>query len=199
MNGSWPLAAPADEGSAARVALLPPAALIAALALKRGQRFLDADAGSGAWFFPVFEAQRGQGVFLAAQLEEDRLRRFLNRLDAYADAPGFSAIEVVRSKPDRLPLPAACADRVLLSQAYHRWRDRGAWLKELRRVLAPGGLLCLADWRPDSDPAADGGLGPERAQRVAEAVAAHELHEAGFQPVVSHGGLTHHWCLTARR
>lgn len=196
---AMPPPVPDDEGSPARLSLVPPDKVLAALALKKGQRFLDADAGSGAWFFPVFEAQKGQGVFLAAQLEEERLRRFLNRLEAYAEAPGYARVEVVRCKPDRLPLPEACADRVLLNQAYHRRSDRRAWLGELRRVLAPGGLLCLLDWRPESDPGAEGGLGPAKACRVPEAVAAHELQDAGFHPVVSHAGFAHHWCLSARR
>lgn len=192
-------AAPPDEGSPARLALVPPDRVLAALGLKKGMRFLDADAGPGAWFFPVFEAQQGQGVFLAAQLEEERLRRFLTRLEAYAESPGYARVEVVRCKPDRLPLPEACVDRVLLNQAYHRRRDRHAWLRELRRVLAPGGLLCLLDWRPEADPALEGGLGPDPAWRVPEAVAAHELQDAGFSPVVSHAGFTQHWCLSARR
>jgi ubiquinone/menaquinone biosynthesis C-methylase UbiE len=193
---------PDDEEHPQRLALLPAAGVLGALALKPGQRFLDVDAGVGAYFFPVFEAMRGKGVFLAAHLDEERLRRFLTRLEGYSAHPGYSKVEVVRSKPDRLPLPEASADRVLLQQAFHRLRDQQGWLGELRRVLAPGGLLCLLDWKPSStgsDQAQEGELGPADALRVPEAQAAHALQEAGFSLVVSHAGFQQHWCLTARR
>ena len=196
MSPLLPQPRPDDEEHPQRLALLPAAGVLGALALKPGQRFLDVDAGVGAYFFPVFEAMQGKGVFLAAHLDEERLRRFLTRLEGYASHPGYAAVEVVRSKPDRLPLPEASADRVLLQQAFHRLRDPLGWLGELRRVLAPGGLLCLLDWKPGMGGAE---LGPADALRVAEAQAAHALQEAGFNLVVSHAGFQQHWCLTARR
>lgn len=191
-----------DDDSPRRQALVPAAAVLKALRLRPGQRFLDAAAGSGAYFFPVLEALRGQGVFLAGQLDDERLRRFLARLEAYAEHPGYGRVEVVRAKPDRLPLPVASADRVLAVRTLHPRRDRLAYLKELRRVLAPGGLLCLVDWRPvgDLDPAALGeALGPAPALRVPESAAAHLLQDAGFGLPVSHAGFNQHWCLSARR
>ncbi|HTB35012.1 MAG TPA: methyltransferase domain-containing protein [bacterium] len=196
MSPLLPQPQPHDEEHPRRLALLPAAGVLGALALKPGQRFLDVDCGVGAYFFPVFEAMQGRGVFLAAHLDEDRLRRFLTRLEGYSSHPGYSRVEVVRSKPDRLPLPEASADRVLLQQAFHRLRDQRGWLKELRRVLAPGGLLCLLDWKPGCGGAE---LGPEDALRIPEAQAAHILQEAGFSLVVSHTGFQQHWCLTARR
>jgi len=202
MSPLRPLPQPDDEEHPQRLALLPAAGVLGALALKPGQRFLDVDCGVGTYFFPVFEAMQGKGVFLAAHLDEERLRRFLTRLESYAGHPGYARVEVVRSKPDRLPLPEASADRVLLQQAYHRLRDQRAWLRELRRVLAPGGLCCLLDWKPSSagsEQAQEGELGPADGLRVAEADAAHALQDAGFSLVVSHAGFQQHWCLTARR
>jgi len=79
----------------------------------------------GDLLFPVFEAMAGQGVFLAAEWDEDRLRRFLTRLESYAEHPGYTRIEVVRAKPDRLPLPDHCADLVLMAQATTLWAN--AW------------------------------------------------------------------------
>lgn len=196
MSPLLPQPQPHDEEHPQRLALLPAAGVLGALALKPGQRFLDVDCGVGAYFFPVFEAMQGKGVFLAAHLDEERLRRFLTRLEGYSSHPGYAKVEVVRSKPDRLPLPEASADRVLLQQAFHRLRDQRGWLKELRRVLAPGGLLCLLDWKPGQG---DAELGPADALRVPEARAAHALQDAGFSLVVSHAGFQQHWCLTARR
>jgi ubiquinone/menaquinone biosynthesis C-methylase UbiE len=203
VSRGWEEPGEGQEGEAARrPALFPPERVVEALRPKPGQRFLDVGCGAGTFFFPVFEAMGGQGVFLAAEWQEDLLRRFLNRLETQAERPGYTRIEVVRSKPDRLPLPDACADLVLLAQVYHRLADRAAYLLELRRLLAPGGTLCLLDWRPpteDPEVAAEGEpLGPPHAARVGEGTACRELAAAGFQWMVAHGGFSRNWCLTAR-
>lgn len=186
-----------------RLGLLPVARLLEVLQPRAGARFLDVGCGTGTFFFPIFERMQGKGVFLAAELQEELLRRFLGRLETFAEHPGYTNIEVVRAKPDRLPLPNACADLVLMSQVYHEIRDRDAYLKELGRVLAPGGTLCLLDWRtPGEEPGLGeevGPLGPPFEHRVSEARACAELQEAGFAWVVSHGGFGQNWCLTTKK
>ena len=170
--------------------------------VRPGQRLLDLGCGTGTFFFPAFEAMQGKGVFIAAELQEEMLNRFMNRLDQYQDHQGYSAIEVLRAKPDRLPLPAACVDRVMMIQVYHEIEGRPRYLQELRRVLAPGGLLCLVDWRGREDDAALSGeavtMGPPLEQRVTEKEAVAQLQDAGFGYVVSHSGFPGNWCLTVR-
>ena len=186
-----------------RLALVPAARLVELLAPKPGLRFLDVGCGTGTFFFPIFEKMQGQGIFLAAELQEELLRRFLSRLETYAEHPGYTSIEVVRAKPERLPLPDACADLVLLAQVYHELRDRPAYLRELARLLAPGGTLCLLDWRtPAEEPSLTqeaAPLGPPFEHRVSEAMACSELQEAGFQWVVSNAGFGQNWCLTTKK
>lgn len=186
-----------------RLGLVPPARVLQALQLKPGLRFLDVGCGSGTYFFPAFEAMQGQGVFLAAELQEEMLRRFLTRLEGYVEHPGYARVEVVRAKPDRLPLPDQCADRILLAQVYHEIDAGPAYLRELYRLLSPGGQLCLLDWRPPSedptlaeDPAP---MGPPFEHRIPEAKACDALQSAGFRLLVSHAGFGQNWCLSAVR
>ena len=166
-----------------RLILLPPDQLLACLPLVPGLRFVDVGCGTGTFFFPVFERLKGEGVFVAVELQEEMLRRFLSRLEAYAEHPRFMRIEAARAKPDRLPLPDSSADLLLLAETYREIERRPQYLAELRRVLSPHGTLCLLE---------------ERA-RLSEREALDELERAGFAWVVSHSGFQAHWCLTARK
>ena len=178
-----------------RLRALPAEKLLSCLPLHPGLRFVDVGCGTGTFFFPVFEKLKGEGVFVAVELQEEMLRRFLTRLESYAEHPGFMRIEAARAKPDRLPWPDSSADLVLLAETYHELERRPRYLAELRRVLSPQGTLCIVDWRPEA-----GALGgPPQDQRVAERQALDELEAAGFPWVVSHSGFESHWCLTARK
>jgi SAM-dependent methyltransferase len=52
------------------------------------------------------------------------------------------AVPVLDSTAERIPLPGAAADAVLVGQAFH-WFDAAAALAEIARVLRPGGGLAL--------------------------------------------------------
>jgi len=47
---------------------------------------------------------------------------------------------------ESLPLPDASADVVLSTMSFHHWNDRTAGVREVARVLAPGGRFILADF-----------------------------------------------------
>ncbi|MEZ4595828.1 MAG: class I SAM-dependent methyltransferase [Chloroflexota bacterium] len=53
---------------------------------------------------------------------------------------------------DRLPLADGAADLVMSSFALQLVPDRGAALREARRVLRPGGLLAFVTWLDRGDP-----------------------------------------------
>ena len=46
---------------------------------------------------------------------------------------------------ESLPLADSSVDIVLSSISFHHWTDQLTGLREIRRVLRPGGTLCLAD------------------------------------------------------
>jgi ubiquinone/menaquinone biosynthesis C-methylase UbiE len=199
----FPPSAATRLDSPERLSYVPVEKLLGCLPLKKGLRFVDVGCGTGTYFFPVFERLDGQGIFIAVELQEEMLRHFLSRLEAYTQAPGFMHIEVARAKPGLLPLPDSSADCVLFANVYHEIHNRGAYLKELRRVLSTGGTLCMLDWRsPLEDPSLPletQAMGPPYADRVSERQAVAELESAGFRWVVSHSGFVQNWCLTAKK
>ncbi len=46
---------------------------------------------------------------------------------------------------ESLPFPDAAADNVVTSVSFHHWADQRQGVREIARVLRPGGLFCLAD------------------------------------------------------
>jgi ubiquinone/menaquinone biosynthesis C-methylase UbiE len=46
---------------------------------------------------------------------------------------------------ESLPLPDASVDVAITTMSFHHWKDRAAGVREIARVLRPGGRFCLAD------------------------------------------------------
>jgi SAM-dependent methyltransferase len=59
-----------------------------------------------------------------------------------------AGIEVLDGTAEAIPLPDASGDAVTVAQAFH-WFDAQAALREIERVLRPGGLLALVSNRRD--------------------------------------------------
>lgn len=53
-----------------------------------------------------------------------------------------------RSLAETLPLPDASVDLVFSTMSFHHWRDQQAGVREIARVLRPGGHFILADIAP---------------------------------------------------
>lgn len=64
-------------------------------------------------------------------------------------ARGFPQVTVFDGTAERIPLPAASVDSVLVGQAFH-WFDFAVALTEIARVLRPGGTL-VALWNFDDE------------------------------------------------
>lgn len=92
------------------------------------RRVLDLGAGTG----KLTEGLLNLGVDVAAVEPDPYMLAELNRR-----LPGVSALE---GTAERIPLPAASLDAVLVGQAFH-WFDRDTALTEIARVLRPGGVV----------------------------------------------------------
>ncbi len=64
-------------------------------------------------------------------------------------AAGSAPIQYARASADALPFPAETFDRVTCQQGLQFFSDQPAALKEMRRVLRPGGRVAIAMWADD--------------------------------------------------
>lgn len=65
------------------------------------------------------------------------------------DAQAGVQVEYLQAPAERIPLPACSLDVISAGQCWH-WFDRPAVLREVQRLLRPGGVLLIAafDWVP---------------------------------------------------
>ena len=62
-----------------------------------------------------------------------------------ADACGLANVTVKRGVAETLPFAEGSFDMVASRYSAHHWRDVGGAMREIRRVLKPGGVLLIVD------------------------------------------------------
>ena len=114
-------------------------AVVARLAPSSGERVVDIGAGAGAG--TMVAARRGAHVVAVEPTGYMRRVLHLRRLEQRAR----SRIEVVDGAAEATGLDAGSVDAVWAVNSMHHWTDPAAAIRELARILRPGGRLLLAD------------------------------------------------------
>jgi ubiquinone/menaquinone biosynthesis C-methylase UbiE len=57
-------------------------------------------------------------------------------------------VELQQGSVEKLPFPDARFDKVLAINSLHHWADKQAGLREVRRVLKPGGIVAIVEQPP---------------------------------------------------
>jgi SAM-dependent methyltransferase len=112
------------------------AAAVAGLGLPRGGAVLDAGCGTGRALPALRDAVGPSGIVLGADLTPAMLT-------AAARMGRDRAGQLLLADVSRLPLRDACLDAVFAAGLISHLADRRAGLRELARVVRPGGSLAL--------------------------------------------------------
>lgn len=148
----WERSAHGWETRADRVAKLgmPVSAwMIDRLGLQPGARVLELAAGPGDTGFMAAELVRPGGTVISSDASE----QMLAVARARAEGLGVSNVEFLRLELEWIDLETASVDGILCRWGLMFAVDQGAAIREMRRVLRPGGRLALSTWAgPELNP-----------------------------------------------
>lgn len=168
--GRWVMTRALNDGNAELIE-----ATLRALALRPSERFLDVGFGGGRAIEQA--AQQTSGALWGVDFSPDVVASGFRRM---ARLVGEGRLNLLHADVADLPLRDGCIEVVCTTNTIYFWPDLTAALRELRRVLSPGGRIAF------------GYTGREKMQRF-DTITRHgfrmfmpdeleaALHEAGFR------------------
>ncbi len=161
--------------------------------LREGDVVADFGAGSG-YFIPTLARLVGStGRVYACEIQRNLLDKIgdLARSNGLAQVqPLWADVEVIGGSK----IPDGALDVALMVNTYFQFEARATALAEVARTLRSGGKFFLIDWSDSF-----GGLGPQPAQVVPQAVAQAETESCGFVFEHSFDAGDHHYGLAFRK
>ena len=138
----WDLAAGTYESLWRASMAGPHAALLGSAALAPGERVLDLACGTGLVTLPAARAVGPSGQVIGV----DIAGRMVDALRQRAAADGLLQVAAARMDAEQLALPDGSVDVVLCALGLMYLPDPEQALREIKRVLRPGGRTVLAVW-----------------------------------------------------
>lgn len=130
----------------------------APLVRRFGDRFTTDDVGVIAeWLRPavapgghVLDVGGGAGqlAMLLAEALDARVTVLDPTAEMVAHVPTNERISAVQGTAEAMPLPDDSFDAIVVTDAFHHFRDQGAAVAEFRRVVRDGGLVLVLDLDP---------------------------------------------------
>ena len=130
--------------------LQPPDKIIERSGIKPGMTVLDLGCGSGAFTPFVARVVGEQGKVYAIDIQPAMLKQLERKL-AKAENQDIKNIELKQASAYHLPFEDEALDLVYMVTVLQEIPDRGRALREIRRVLKPGGILAVTEFLPDPD------------------------------------------------
>lgn len=172
-----------------RLTWLPPDEVIGQMSIKPGAVVADIGAGTGYFALPIARAVGEAGRVYAVDFQGEMLSHIKTKLSL----PGSpSNIHVVEGDATRTTLPAGSCDVAFMANLWHELDDYPGVLREAGRILRPGGLLAIVDWRAElSSPP-----GPPQEHRVSASRVQATLRDKGWSVLkAGHVGIYSHLIL----
>ena len=128
----------------------PPDKFIERSGIKPGMTVIDLGCGSGAFTTFVARVVGEQGRVYAVDIQPEMLQQLERKL-ARPENQDIINIEMRQASAYDLPFEDGYFDLVYMVTVLPEIHDRGRALREVRRVLKPGGILAVTELLPDPD------------------------------------------------
>ena len=128
----------------------PPDKIIERSGIEQGMTVMDLGCGSGAFTTFVARAVGEQGKVYAVDIQPAMLQQLEHKL-ARAENQDIINVELKQASAYDLPFDDESVDLVYIVTVLQEIPDRGRALREIRRILKPGGILAVTEFLPDPD------------------------------------------------
>lgn len=155
--------------------LMPPKGTLERLGVVKGDTVIDIGAGSGYFSLPASEMVGSEGEVFAVDIQPEAIAI----IEGKRMAEGRENLHAVLSSDESLGLPDGIGTLAFMYTVLHEVDDKVAMLRNLYRVLKPGGRIAIVEF--------GGGavFGPPSSVRIGEEETLALLREAGFSEAVS--------------
>lgn len=132
-----------------RRTLQPPDKLMRRSGIHQGMRVLELGCGSGAYTTFAGQAVRPTGRVYGLDIQPEMLRQIRKKLARPENRE--LAIDLIHGSAHQLPLADDSLDGAYVVTVLQEIPDQKRTLREVRRVLKPGGTLAVSEFLPDPD------------------------------------------------
>jgi len=163
------------------------------MGLHDGDRVVDIGSGIGHYALAAAPIVGPEGHVYAVDVQEDVLKS----LKRDANELGFANVKTIWGDIEQrlgTKLKAEVADAAIIANALFQFEDKEAALREVRRILKPGGLVLLVDWAGCYN-----NIGPRECDVVPEHVAERLFIDMGFYKEKSFRAGPHNYALVFKK
>ncbi len=154
-----------------RLRWLPPEPILRAVGIAPGAVAVDIGAGTGFWTLPLSQLVGPAGMVYAVDVEPI----MLEELGTLVRENQLSNVQVISSTEQEIPLSNAVAEVAIAGFVVHEPADHAAFVREIVRLLRPGGRLLVVDWHKKPTE-----KGPPLEHRLAQQEVETVLSDAGL-------------------
>lgn len=130
--------------------LQPPDKVIKRSGIKEGMHILEVGCGSGAFTTFAARASGTKGEVYALDIQPKMLMQLKKKLSR-PENRDVKNIKLVEGDVNKLPFDDNSFDVIYMVTVLQELPDRNRALKEIKRVLKPGGILAVTEFLPDPD------------------------------------------------